>query len=159
MYAYVEQHNRTIQIYSPSLDIYEHLQRLDGIILQCPCAQLSVPYGNFLQLTPLYHPMCTSDFVSEKWITWLLNAQIYNDFLYFADFRITSPTIFQMLADLCMLVDEIVIDTRRLSTRISSSLRNYLLLRCLLFKWQVKQLNFRYQHLIVFCVYLISCGI
>ena len=113
-YTSVEQHNRTIQVYSPSPDTYERLQTLDGIDLQCPCAQLSVPYGNFLQLTPLYHLVCTSDFVSEKWMTWLLNAQIYESSLYFADFRITSPTLFQMLADFCVLADEIVVDARRL---------------------------------------------
>jgi hypothetical protein len=113
-YTSVDQQNRTIKVDSPSVDTYEHLQRFYDTTLQCPCAQLSVPYGNFLQLTPSYHPVCTSDFVSEKWIAWLLNAQIYELYLYFVDFRITSPTIFQMLADFCILADEIVVDSRRL---------------------------------------------
>ncbi|CAF0984316.1 unnamed protein product [Adineta steineri] len=61
---------KLIEISKPSLSTVQQLQSQANIIssLQCPCTQLTVPYGQFIQLQPLYHQVCSSDFVTDDWI-------------------------------------------------------------------------------------------
>ena len=36
--------------------------------LNCPCSQVAVPYGNFMSFQPIFHHVCSSDFVQDQWI-------------------------------------------------------------------------------------------
>ena len=51
----------------PSQSQYEELERKYSNTLQCPCTTVSIPYKDFLVLSPTYHQLCQSDFVRESW--------------------------------------------------------------------------------------------
>lgn len=36
--------------------------------LKCPCSNLAIAYHKFISVSPIYHQVCSSDFVSERWI-------------------------------------------------------------------------------------------
>ena len=39
--------------------------------LTCPCSNVAIPYHKFIRLTPIFHQVCSSDFVTESWINLL----------------------------------------------------------------------------------------
>ncbi|CAF1352559.1 unnamed protein product [Adineta steineri] len=57
--------NKTIT--SPSQDQYKELQERYPDTLQCFCTEISIPYGELIEITPIYHQVCTSDFVQSWW--------------------------------------------------------------------------------------------
>ncbi|CAF1406566.1 unnamed protein product [Adineta steineri] len=63
---------KLIQLNNPLFSTVQQLQSQSqtNLIssLQCPCTQLTVAYGQFIHLQPFYHQVCSSDFVSERWI-------------------------------------------------------------------------------------------
>ncbi|CAF4231817.1 unnamed protein product, partial [Adineta steineri] len=54
--------NKTVILSSQS--IYENLRLKYASSLQCSCAKVSIPYENFVQTSPLFHRVCSSDFIS-----------------------------------------------------------------------------------------------
>jgi hypothetical protein len=76
---------------------------------QCPCSRLSVSYGTFITLEARFHQVCSSDFISDRWI-----KTIYSDVnlthFYQGDFRGSSSAQFQALASLCHLSNSNVED-------------------------------------------------
>ena len=62
----------TMIVSNPSLSDYIHLQDLYKNVLTCPCLNVTIPYGRFISLTPTFHKVCSSDYVSEEWISMLL---------------------------------------------------------------------------------------
>ena len=42
---------------TPSLDLYESLLRDHSETLQCPCSSISLPYGHFINIEPVFHPV------------------------------------------------------------------------------------------------------
>ncbi|CAF3777105.1 unnamed protein product [Rotaria sordida] len=52
---------------SPTQEQYEKLFEQYNQTLQCPCTVVSIPYEEFLQVTPTYHQVCSSDFVQPWW--------------------------------------------------------------------------------------------
>ena len=69
---------------------------------QCLCSQISVPYGEFTSLQPTLHEVCSSDFVSDRWINALFTG---SNVTYFSlrDFRGFATSQFQALSALCRL--------------------------------------------------------
>ena len=55
----------------PSLDTYLQLQGEHDSTLTCPCSQLAMPYGTFLNITYALHQICSSDLVSPEWLDYL----------------------------------------------------------------------------------------
>ena len=97
------QHGLTVKIKlhevnNLSLDSYYKLQKLHPDI-NCPCSEISAPYGSFLTLTPIYHPICSSGFISQRWIEMLVDDM--TAFHFPGDFRATASTQFQVLRELC----------------------------------------------------------
>ncbi|CAF3979496.1 unnamed protein product [Adineta steineri] len=59
---------------NPSLTKYNQLQILYPDTLTCPCANTTMPYETFVSLSPIFHQVCSSDLISESWISLLSNS-------------------------------------------------------------------------------------
>ncbi|UJR20228.1 hypothetical protein I4U23_023359 [Adineta vaga] len=101
----------TVQIDKPSLIMYEDLIKTYPNTLQCSCSKLSIEYQKFLTITPRFHHVCASDFVSENFITYLFNQASQNHQLTPFDFQYSSTLQFRLLALFCQLSQETVNDT------------------------------------------------
>ncbi|CAF1453655.1 unnamed protein product [Rotaria sordida] len=69
---------------------------------QCPCSRISLSYGHFVSIQTRFHQVCSSDFVSNRWI----KAIFYDSdatYFYRADFRTIGSAQFRALASLCDL--------------------------------------------------------
>jgi hypothetical protein len=109
LYTWLSAESKIVQIKNPSLSTVEALQ-LQVFSLQCPCTQLSISYEDLIRLEPVYHQICSSEFVSSKWIDGLNEiAFLLNAILYREDFRYAGP-IFQLLQSMCDLANDTVID-------------------------------------------------
>jgi hypothetical protein len=89
----------TVQVNNPTLDTYQRLLVSYPNTLLCPCSQLSIPYSSFATLMLRFHPVCSSDFVSNPWLTYLYreNASFYASL----DIRSVGNAQFQLLRTLC----------------------------------------------------------
>ncbi|CAF4057188.1 unnamed protein product [Rotaria sp. Silwood2] len=95
-------------INNPSRAIYEDLYTKYSIMLQCECSEIAIPYGSFLSLSPEYHPVCSSAFITDTW----LQVTRRDDNLGFAydpeDFFYAGFGFFNTLASLCSLAQTIL---------------------------------------------------
>ena len=96
-------------IQSPSFSEYSSL--LQYSTLKCSCSKISVKYQEFLQITPFYHELCQSDFVSDEWIDHLftLYEQSWNNSIQ-TDFHRIGVFQFQTLRLLCQRVRDTIKD-------------------------------------------------
>ncbi|UJR12974.1 hypothetical protein I4U23_017150 [Adineta vaga] len=106
-YYSIESRENTIVIKSPSFVKYSSLPK--GVSLQCPCATLAVKYKQFVAIEPVYHELCESDFISERFLQQLLalykktwNNSIQTDFHRIAIFQFKTLGIF------CQLIQETI---------------------------------------------------
>ena len=91
---------RTITVSNPSLNTSNALEMAHPNTLKCPCT--TIPNRNFVTLSPIFHQVCSSDFVSAGWIS-LLMSIIYQSTSI--DWRNQAGPQFQLLADLCHLAE------------------------------------------------------
>ena len=87
-----------MEIQSPTFELYLKLQQAHAD-LYCPCAEVSASYRSIVTLTPIHHPICSSDFVSQKWIDMLVDNM--TALRYSGDFRTSASSQFQVLRELC----------------------------------------------------------
>jgi hypothetical protein len=95
-----------VEVRHPSKDQVKALP----IDAQCPCSRLSISYREFIILEASFHQVCSSDFVSDRWIKTTFSASNLNN-LYPADFRTIASAQFQVLASLCRLSKRNVLDS------------------------------------------------
>lgn len=98
LFTWLSVGTNTIIIQHPTKDQFEKLPQ-DA---QCPCSQISLSYGDFTSLQTSLHQVCSSDFISDRWIHTLffgLNTSYFDAY----DFRITGSSLFQALAGFCRL--------------------------------------------------------
>ena len=77
--------------------------------LKCPCSNVAIAYHRFISLSPIFHHVCSSDFVSERWIA--LESTIDKFEYYTAENRAASDYLwavlgarhFRLLSALCKL--------------------------------------------------------
>ncbi|CAF4341514.1 unnamed protein product [Rotaria sp. Silwood2] len=98
----LQNHTETVSVLNPSEIIYDDLYTQYPTTIQCPCKHISVYYRLFTSILVRYHPICSSSFISDRWINILFNANI--SFFYPIDFRSSATGQFQLLASLCSLV-------------------------------------------------------
>ncbi|CAF0800094.1 unnamed protein product [Adineta steineri] len=110
LYYSIIWYRQTIIIPSPS--IIEYSSSSKKVLLQCPCKNAAVKYETFVQMKPLYHELCRSNFVSDRYIHRLyslyeqnLNTSISTDVHRIAVFQ------FQTLRTLCELTEKITSDS------------------------------------------------
>lgn len=92
---------RVITIQQPTMEQFMTLPT-DA---QCPCSRISLRYNEFIELNTSFHPVCSSDFVLDRWIQ-TTNFGSQSSGLYFSDFRIMASAQFQALAGFCRLSKE-----------------------------------------------------
>jgi hypothetical protein len=88
---------RTVRNLSYSL--YTQLFAQYPKTLICPCTTIAIPNKDFLELNASYHEVCSSIFVQDRWIDFLIRSQIIK--LASIEFRHTGTGLFQMLTSLC----------------------------------------------------------
>ncbi|CAF1681534.1 unnamed protein product, partial [Adineta ricciae] len=94
----------TITIQSPSITTYTSLQKSYSNTLRCPCSNTAIPYEQFLTLSSTLHQVCSSDFITNDWLTILQNAVDYNA----EDWRNRAYSQFQLLSNLCQLAKDTI---------------------------------------------------
>ncbi|CAF4237020.1 unnamed protein product, partial [Adineta steineri] len=104
-YLLLRSETKLIEVTNPSLTMAKELQQSQsqGLVssLQCPCAQITAPYGALVHLQPIYHQVCSSDFVSSRWITAVSRTIRAGDTPnYYRDFH-NSAALFQLLKSVC----------------------------------------------------------
>ena len=69
---------------------------------KCPCSKISLSYSEFTEIDASFHQLCSSDFVSDRWIRSIYSA---SNSTYFSvkDFRVFGSAQFQALASFCRL--------------------------------------------------------
>ena len=71
----------------------------------CPCSHISLSYGKFVSAEPSFHQVCSSDFVSDQWISSLYHG-INTTYFLPTDIRSTGFALFQAIASFCRLSQE-----------------------------------------------------
>ncbi|CAF0824548.1 unnamed protein product [Adineta ricciae] len=116
----------TVQVNKPSLPIYKNLLQRSSYTLECSCSQLSVKHKSFLNITPIFHAICSSEFVSNEWISYLFHKKFSEDQIPASDFLYSAVGQFQSLSLICQLSKETVMDAI-LQLGISDFVNNQLL--------------------------------
>ena len=91
---------------SPSLTTYDRLQTSYNYTMKCPCSIRNIPFKKFISFTPTFHSVCSSNFISDAWISLLIvsNTKDVTGGL--------SQMIqhFRILSALCLLAENTVSD-------------------------------------------------
>ncbi|CAF3662865.1 unnamed protein product [Adineta steineri] len=94
----------------PSLTTYKDLQDKYSKTLKCPCSNVTIPHHKFVSLLPVLHQVCTSDFVTEKWLSLLKDIKTRHNSV---DWRNRAFSQFHLLSDLCELANKTINDAIR----------------------------------------------
>ena len=97
-----------IIVNNPTIDQFEGLKAKDAL---CPCSQLNIPNGAFVQLEASFHRICSSDFVSDRWIE-RISSTVNISYASRADFRVQGTAQFLALAAFCRLSQRISADSK-----------------------------------------------
>ena len=96
----------TVTIQSPNQQTYERMrQRKDISSIQCPCSQVSFPYGRFVNAETSLHDICSSSFIDNQWIDAILGDGDWSS-IEFNEFTGRGLVYFQGLQSLCYLFQE-----------------------------------------------------
>ncbi|CAF1685254.1 unnamed protein product, partial [Adineta ricciae] len=102
LYTSLEKKIRTETIVLKNLNHYKQLQNLYPNSLTCPCVRIAIEYKQFIQINPVFHPVCSSDFVTQEWFHFLYHTDNEEEqrFLFLVSAQ------FQVLSYLCNLTKE-----------------------------------------------------
>ncbi|CAF1557465.1 unnamed protein product [Adineta ricciae] len=95
----------------PSLDIYQNLFQSYSKSLQCLCKHFSIQYQTFLDIKYHFHQICSSDFISDRWIEYIYSNTYYIYLVYPRYFTYSTSGQFQLLQIFCQLSHQFVNDT------------------------------------------------
>jgi hypothetical protein len=110
LFTWLNVRTQNVTVEDPSQDTFEELQENYPRSLQCPCTRIDIPHHLFISVSPQFHPVCESSFISDKWI---------NDFsipghIHFdpkpEDIFVSGYKYFSGLLALCQLVKATVLD-------------------------------------------------
>lgn len=90
---------KTENVLRPTQTKYQRLLKSYRTTLECPCAHISVPYGMFVDVVPVFHQVCFSHFVSQLWIDFAFGAN--TTFIYPMDIRTSLSAMWQLISALC----------------------------------------------------------
>ncbi|CAF0788937.1 unnamed protein product [Adineta steineri] len=79
----------------------EQFQRLP-INAKCSCSHISIPYVKFMSLNTSFHQVCSSDFITDRWIN-AIDSKTNTTYFVVTDFRRFGNAQFQALAAYCRL--------------------------------------------------------
>lgn len=101
---------RSMTIENPSESTFECLQEKYPRSLQCPCSQIIIPHNFFTSLSPQFHPVCTSEFISDLWFKSITEAGWFQNNERIEDIFISGNKYFKSLSSLCQLIKTTVSD-------------------------------------------------
>ena len=139
-------------VLNPTESQYNQLQQIYSSLI-CPCRNISMSHEIFISIKPIYHQVCSSDYVSPSWIRFLNEAQAgFSTSLF--PYQINLGAQFTMLSIFCESIEQTIDDALRtfLQTQFVSSvvLAQDIFdpqIRLLVQNWQLNTVN-RYQHVI-----------
>ena len=97
----------TTTVPNPTVTTYTDLYVLHSNTLTCPCSSMVTPYHTFILLSPTLHQVCSSDFVTDRWISILKESTADRISI---DWRNRAFSQFQLLSDLCQLANRTIND-------------------------------------------------
>lgn len=110
-----QRHNEDIKI--SSFEFYQIVQNAyPSTSIDCPCTQISFDFSTFYQLEPVFHQICSSDFIGDNWLNNLFvqyklqNASDTNPQTFIG----TAFAYFQSLRLMCDLTKQAVLDAESL---------------------------------------------
>lgn len=109
-----------IIIDSPSYDMYIELYKNHGETLSCPCTIINIQQGEIIHIEPRFHQICTSDFVSDAYFSYLrqsnfletINKSYIVDGFTGFDSVLKGQNHLQLVALWCQLGNSSYIDKR-----------------------------------------------
>ncbi|CAF1383357.1 unnamed protein product [Adineta ricciae] len=94
------------------ISYYEKLRKIYGDELKCSCSRIASTYNKFIKIIPMFHPICSSEFVSKEWIINITNGISSNFSVYSQnDYRRFLSSHLQYLQGLCQLSNKSVTNT------------------------------------------------
>ncbi|CAF1562719.1 unnamed protein product [Adineta steineri] len=92
---------QTVIVQQPSVDVYSQLETHPyAKTLVCPCTSILNEYKNFISFRPTFHQICSSIFLGQQWLDYLLKTSAI---IYIRDFRAAGLAFFPLLGTLCNL--------------------------------------------------------
>ncbi|CAF4177164.1 unnamed protein product, partial [Rotaria sordida] len=76
----------------------------------CPCSRISLSYGEFISIQIRFHQICSSDFISDRWIK-TINFGSNTTYFSASNFRKEGSAIFQSLESFCRLSKDYAIQS------------------------------------------------
>lgn len=98
----------TVSTSKPNQNQYEALLIEFSNTLKCPCENIAVAYKEFVNVKPIYHEICSSDFVSQRWLDFLFEKNM--SYYFQLDFRYSATALFQTLQTLCQQAQKTIND-------------------------------------------------
>jgi hypothetical protein len=90
---------QTVTVKQPTAVGYTELQTKYSQTLVCPCTQMSIDYEQFISFDPIFHQICSSDFITKQWMNYF---QIQNQYAPFTlDLRNTAASYYSTLGAFC----------------------------------------------------------
>ena len=99
------------KVQNPTQSQFVYFQSLNLTSLRCPCSSISVSYNIYLSVEPHYHQICSSDFISPAWLSWLDTIASRVE-VQFSDFTRVAVSHFHILAFLCEHANKTITDAR-----------------------------------------------
>lgn len=99
LYTSLDEISVTETVQLNSRNQYDKLRRNYPNTLDCSCDQISTEYQKFIQINLSYHQICSSNFVTQKWIRYLYKYANPDG----QNFRATAVSQFLTLSSLCEL--------------------------------------------------------
>ncbi|CAF0825632.1 unnamed protein product [Adineta ricciae] len=97
---------QSVTIHSPAESIFRQLSLQYPSTFSCPCSQTSIRQEYFVSFDLQYHPICSSQFINESFLT-TLSYKNRKDFAM-SDYRLSMPSHFQILALFCRTIKETI---------------------------------------------------
>ena len=113
IYTIVQKQIITKDFNQPTFDEYNQLIQIYGEQLTCICSSIASTYDHFVLMEPIFHPICSSSFVSNELIEDLRmslssNLSIYEE----RDYRRIISTHIQYLQGLCQISIDTINNTK-----------------------------------------------
>lgn len=113
-YSFFTTYLVTITVQQPTQDEFEKLHLLYPSTLVCPCSHISITYNEIMTTEPIYHQLCSSDFIrDDRWFIYYEYIKKPNEtglnFFYRYDFRSGAGlNLFYRMETLCTTAEETV---------------------------------------------------
>ncbi|CAF1446796.1 unnamed protein product [Adineta steineri] len=139
LYTIIQPQLITKTFSNPSFNLYNNLVQKHKTTLQCQCSSISSTYNHYVEITPVFHQVCSSTFVSDEWRENLLAGLVPDLSIYNAtDYRRFLLAHLQFLNGLCQISIQTI--NNSVDQFLSSTLSNTQLISEALFRLQIDSL-------------------